>query len=1164
MNNKKLFISTMLLCGIANASLADDVYVDLGMRGVSIPSSMYGIFFEEINHAGDGGLYAELLQNRGFEEQVVPTGCTLKDGVIYAPHSLNYYYNGYSDLHFAWDVNAKKFTGWTFANSNCSVSKDVVTPDVSLNANTPNALKFVISNVKSGAKADVINTGYWGVAVKSGAKYKVRFFLRTADYAGTVKAVICNSAGTDIGSKAFDVKNDGTWTEYTTELTASETVNNGTFHLQFSSAGTIYVDYVSLFPEDTYKGRENGVRKDLAEFVGALKPKFMRWPGGCIVEGITLGNRVKWKETLGDPVQRKGEFSYWGYRSSWGLGYYEYLQLCEDMGMDAMFVGNVGLACAFRNGDFVEANADSLKSFIQDIDDAIEYAIGDVNTTWGKKRAEAGHPAPFPLKYVELGNENWGQRYADRFAMFYEPLKAKYPQLNFINTLSYDDTWATPIIKKTDYFDVHWYVDPPYFYNNATLFDSKPRGDYKTYAGEYAANDGNRWGTMDDALSEAVFMGGMERNADFVDMASFAPLLLNVNAMSFPCDLIWYDNNKITGRASYYVQKLYSNNKPDFNVKTRMQSPKQSKITEGRVGVGTWATQAEFRNVKVYSNDSSKTYYTSDFVNKYNDWTEGAGTWSITSDGTYKQSSNETPTISLMNAFSFNNSTLEVEAKKVSGAEGFLITFGASTESIGNGYRLNLGGWGNSQAAIEKVNSGAGGVVSDMVPFTLTTGKWYKIKIVMRECKDVSCYVDGKLILTMPLFDILPGRVQAFGGYDKTNGETVIKVVNAVDSIMDATVHINAENIQSEGKVITLSASSLKDENTMEEPTKIAPIEETFNGFAKEFSYKFKPNSLTIFRVKTDSVETKALDIPEFSSSEPTALHGAELALARAKNRLSYMIETAKTSYVESAADATNYDIAISDAQAVMDKTGIGAKDVNNAIAALSKAMTVYYKSQMVAKNEVTSKIKNPNFSSASASGWLGSKPNLAQNVGEFYNTSFNMYQTISGLENGYYLLYMQGFYRDGGPVDVAYSKYNNVNEYMNASLYANSTSVKLRSLFDYTFSFGSWNSYCNWPAEAEQAFNQSADTYSNYLVVKVTNGSMKIGLRKDSIVVCDWCMLNNFRLFYMPIATNINSAVCDMAGTDSIYDIEGRKRSKENLTKKELYIEKGKKKIFK
>ena len=296
---------------IANAQ-ESKIYVDMGTRGHDVSASMYGMFFEEINHAGDGGLYAEMLQNRGFEEQAYPSGTKYSNGRVTAPHAQNYYGGWYADFSIDWNLEAKKWTGWTVTNSGCTLTKDVQKPDVPLHENTPNALHLSITGASTTANVNVTNSGYWGVATTKGATYKLRFYLK-GNTAAKIKAQFVTKAGKAFGTSDFNMMDDGEWHEYTGTLTATETMTDGTFRLQLSDFGdkaaTYDIDYVSLFPTDTYKGHENGMRRDVAEMLEGLHPNFLRWPGGCIVEGFTLENRVKWKETLGDPMTRRGEYS---------------------------------------------------------------------------------------------------------------------------------------------------------------------------------------------------------------------------------------------------------------------------------------------------------------------------------------------------------------------------------------------------------------------------------------------------------------------------------------------------------------------------------------------------------------------------------------------------------------------------------------------------------------------------------------------------------------------------------------------------------------------------------------------------------------------------------------------------------------------------------------
>lgn len=302
------------------------------------------------------------------------------------------------------------------------------------------------------------------------------------------------------------------------------------------------------------------------------------------------------EEVSGRSCARSGEYSTWGYRCSYGFGYHEMLQFCEDIDAKAMFVCNVGLGCQYRMGD---ASPESkIAYYLDDCMDAIEYAIGDVTTEWGAKRAEQGHPEPFPLQYVEIGNENWGDEYDKRFDIFYTAIKAKYPELILISNHGLGGTGK---IAKTDMIDPHWYVNPEFFFQNTTIFDNHPRGKYDVYVGEYACNANVGGGNMRAALSEAAFISGMERNGDLVKMTSYAPLLENRNDRSWAVNLIWLDTDQVLGRSSYYVQQMAAENRPTYNVKSNMtmSTPRIADYNEGRFGFGSWHTQVEFKDVKL-------------------------------------------------------------------------------------------------------------------------------------------------------------------------------------------------------------------------------------------------------------------------------------------------------------------------------------------------------------------------------------------------------------------------------------------------------------------------------------------------------------------------------------------------------------------------------------
>ena len=528
--------------------------------GVWVNRHMYGIFFEEINHGGDGGLYAELVRNRNFEEHVLPRGMVLKDGYACAPHSRNYgFYSEvedewirkeYHDWKISWNTDSLKMIGW---NIKGDANYDV-TMENPLHPNTPNSLRLDLEE----NYVILENEGYWGMAVRQGEKYDLRFYLNAWQYDGEVKVrLVASDKKSILSEQCFKIKKGKEWKEYTAILQAVDDDTKASLQFVFHNVGRVYVDYVSLFPQNTFHNRKNGMRKDIAQVLADLKPGFMRWPGGCVVEGATLENRMRWKETLGDPMQRRSEWIRWNYHSSWGLGYHEFLQFCEDIGAKAMYVANVGMSCVGNNGDYTN----ELEPFVQDIKDAIEYAIGDTTTVWGAKRAAAGHSAPFPLAYVELGNEQFGALYAERYAYFYSKLKAIYPEITFICALGMDNT--KDALEKVDMIDPHWYSEPKFFYENTQLFDSVKRGKFDVYVGEFACiSESNITG----ALSEAAFMIGMEKNADLVKMTSYAPLLENVNQRNWQTNLIWLNSGQVMGRTSYYVQKMFSTNIPTYTL----------------------------------------------------------------------------------------------------------------------------------------------------------------------------------------------------------------------------------------------------------------------------------------------------------------------------------------------------------------------------------------------------------------------------------------------------------------------------------------------------------------------------------------------------------------------------------------------------------------------
>lgn len=570
-----LFLLSLSSWDSGHKGEGEKIVVNLKEEGAAVSSSLFGIFFEEINHAGDGGLYAELVQNRSFEDAQLPEGFSLKGNIIVPPPVKNHLtgtVNKIEDKKMRW--NPDPIRGWSLQVKDKNAANIKVTKERPRFETAPNNLEVTIRDASH--EVAVVNSGYWGMGIEAGGEYVLRTIIRVSpEYKGSVHARLLSEDGKVLASCPIEITNPKEWNDIRNILTSKDKDAKARLAIVFNGTGKVWLDYVSLFPEDTFKGRKNGLRKNIAQMIADLNPSFVRWPGGTIVGGITLDTRMDWKKMLGDPASRPGEIVTWGYRCSYGLGYYEMLQFCEDINADFMFVCNVGLGDQYRMGDACPENEIGL--YVNDCLDAIEYAIGDKSTTWGARRAADGHPEPFSLKYVEVGNEHWGEEYKRRFAIFHKAIKERYPQLQIIyNAQEFKADTAEQVI--TDFVDPHFYDTPQGFYKKNRFFDNHPRGNYNIYVGEYACNSGVGSGNMTAALSEAAFIDGMERNGDLVTMTSFAPLLENANNRRWPVNLIRFNSEKVIGRSSYYVQKMASLNRPTYNVWNSLNNEKSDTL----------------------------------------------------------------------------------------------------------------------------------------------------------------------------------------------------------------------------------------------------------------------------------------------------------------------------------------------------------------------------------------------------------------------------------------------------------------------------------------------------------------------------------------------------------------------------------------------------------
>lgn len=531
-----LLIPGLCFSGIASGQ---NLKVDVDHPKAKIQPTMWGLFFEDINFAADGGLYAELIKNRSFEFPNPNTG---------------------------WE-----FPGQNFFNSSI----------LYLNRGAENDnVRFARMQLDGKNAPQMVNTGFRGIGLKEGEEYRFSLWASVTGESDIRLKVELMDAGDQAISEVTLKPGGEDWNKYEAVISANKTEAKGKLKITFEGKGSIDFDVVSLFPVKTWKNRENGLRADLVQLLADMKPGFFRFPGGCIVEGRDLEKRYQWKQTIGNIEDRKLNINRWNdentrltpdYFQSYGLGFYEYFLLCEDIGAQPVPVVNCGMACQFNTAELVPL--EDLDPYIQDALDLIEFANGPAESQWGKIRADMGHPEPFGMEYIGIGNEQWGLQYFERYELFEKEILTKYPEMKIVSTSGPMASGpffniAEQELKKYQaaLVDEHFYNRPEWFLQNVKRYDNYKRDTYKIFVGEYAAaskqmaspENKNTW---ECALAEAAFMTGLERNADVVSMASYAPLLAHVDAWQWTPDLIWFDNLTSYGTPSYYVQKLYSTNK---------------------------------------------------------------------------------------------------------------------------------------------------------------------------------------------------------------------------------------------------------------------------------------------------------------------------------------------------------------------------------------------------------------------------------------------------------------------------------------------------------------------------------------------------------------------------------------------------------------------------
>ncbi len=781
---------------------------------------MFGIFFEDLNHAADGGLYGELIRNRSFEFDEIDN-------------------RSYNHLT-AWNISGLKNDG-----ENGSLKQEVNTDNIygtyAIENEMPLSEKnphYLTVNIKEGNMYDIsknvsiVNEGFnTGLFLEKGKEYN--FSIYCMCYENDMSLMVSLTDGEEeLAENVIAAAGDG-WKNYRCVFTPDKTTYNGRLKVQFLNSGKISLDHISLFPRDTFLQKENGLRADIASMLKDLKPKFMRFPGGCLVHDGSLNaddrdSMYRWKNTIGDVTKRPARRSNWGYNQTLGLGYYEYFCFCEEIGTKALPV----LPGGYNPHRQISAPLSEIGEWVQDALDLIEFANGDETTEWGKIRAELGHKEPFNLEYIAIGNEEVGEAFFERYPFFHKAIKEKYPDIKIISTSGpfaagseFERGWKSAIENKADLVDEHYYMAPEWFLAHMDRYSEYKEENPKVFLGEYAT-----WGnTWYNALVEAAYMTRMQENAHAVGLACYAPLLCNVGYVNWRPDLIWYNNHQVYGTANYYVQKMFMHHQGDYLLKTKaegMETPyvKYPVDFSGDIVLRAIDGAVTYSDIEVTNNDTEETLQFGDKA-------------LTRDDNSYKLMTQET-----------GNYTIRLKAKQDEGRKGFLIEFGKKDE--GNRYFWELGGWQNLDATICH-NTNRRGSCLTQSEFSVDFEHTYELMITVKDNGEIKAFVDGRLFQTTRSLPALVEDIYVTSALEEPTGDIIIKTVNIDEK--EKTAKITLAGL--ENKNYTVMVEDIKDipvdsENSFDEPVKICPKQREITVTSNTFEYVFPKESVTVLRVK--------------------------------------------------------------------------------------------------------------------------------------------------------------------------------------------------------------------------------------------------------------------------------------------------------------------------
>ena len=764
---------------------------------------LYGIFFEDLNHAADGGLYAELIQNRSFEFDKI-------DNADY--HAL---------------------TAWECVEDDGTADFHIETADP-VSGKNPHYL--VIDIRQPGKNVGICNTGYnTGIPLKKGETYYFTCFAKRGNPEEELEVSLRSREGKTYTHAGFTVKTD--WTKTELSLVSPVTDTCARLAVTIKGKSRAALDFISLFPADTYKGRRNGLRKDLAQLLEDMQPKFLRFPGGCLVHDGSLdpedrNSMYRWKNTIGPLWERPARRNNWGYNQTLGLGFYEYIQLCEDIGARPIPV----LPGGYDPHHQRIVPLEELEPWVADALDLIEFANGDARTTkWGSVRAALGHEAPFGMEYLAIGNEEVGAPFFERYPYFHKAIREKYPAIRIINTAGpfaaggeYERGWKSARENRSDLVDEHYYMAPEWFLKNHRRYDTFSPEEPGVFLGEYASH-GNSWG---NALCEASYMTGLERNAGVVKLACYAPLFCNIDYTNWKPDMIWFDNHRSCATPNYYIQKLFMNYQGDYTLplfadfadESEELCPRQDNISGELVfSAGQEDARIRYSGIKIRNDDTGETLRFPDVV------------------------IDKSRTESVIGHLDWTNVTITCRAREWEGSRGFRIIFGRNAE--GGQLEWELGGWQNQDTCLVEYTKGQHSCLSQYL-FRVEQNRDYELTLQFRG-RNIRTFADGKAYHDITLQPVVIEPLYLSASMRKEDGSVILKMVNVSDKERLICVHLNGmEKASLYGTVISMGGCAPGEENSLEQPDRVIPKEQEFLTEGSPFTAKIPPRTVMVFCLK--------------------------------------------------------------------------------------------------------------------------------------------------------------------------------------------------------------------------------------------------------------------------------------------------------------------------